>query len=149
VGGGCGPNDRPFVEEQRRKLAGAGVLPSVQFHPNVDHAGKLAFFQGLSVFSAPALYGEAFGLYVIEALAAGVPVVQPRHAAFPELLAATGGGVLCEPGDPKLLADAIEKLLHDPERARQLGEHGRKAVFNEFSIERMAEHFVAALQPAE
>ena len=96
------------------------------------------------MFSVPALYGEAFGLYVIEALAAGVPVVQPRTAAFPELIEATGGGVLCEPGDPQALAEAIEELLLDPARARALGEAGRRAVFEKFSAEAMARDMVQA-----
>ncbi len=86
----------------------------------------------------PALYGEAFGLYVIEAMAAGVPVVQPRVAAFPELIEATGGGVLCAADDPQALAEAIEELLLNPARARALGEAGRRAVFERFSAEAMA-----------
>jgi glycosyltransferase involved in cell wall biosynthesis len=94
----------------------------------------------------PARYGEAFGLYVIEALAAGVPVVQPRHAAFPELVAATGGGVLCEPEDPRSLADAIESLLRDPDHARRLGVAGREAVARDFSIERMAVNVLGAFK---
>jgi glycosyltransferase involved in cell wall biosynthesis len=138
IGGGCGPADEPYVEVQRRKLVDAGVIEDVQFCPNVDHATKVAFYRNLTVFSVPALYGEAFGLYVIEALAAGVPIVQPRHAAFPELIEATGGGVLCEPGDPKPLADAIEGLLEEPKRARQLGMAGRDAVHREFNIDTVA-----------
>ena len=104
------------------------------------------FFEELTVFSTPALYGESFGLYVIEAMAAGVPVVQPRHAAFPEIIEATGGGVLCEPGDAKSLADAIEGLLRDPARRGELGRRGREAVAREFTIERMAETVVRAVQ---
>lgn len=146
VGGGCAPTDEPFVEAQRRKLREAGVLDDVQFFPNVDHAGKIAFYRGLTVFSAPALYGEAFGLYVVEALAAGVPVVQPRHAAFPELVEATGGGVLCEPGDPRLLANAIESLLLDPQRAKMLGAAGRDVVAREFSIEAVAAKTLKAFE---
>jgi glycosyltransferase involved in cell wall biosynthesis len=96
------------------------------------------------VFSVPARYGEAFGLYVIEAMAAGVPVVQPRVAAFPELIEATGGGVLCAPGDPQALAEAIEELLLDPARAQALGEAGRRAVFDRFSAEAMARAAVQA-----
>jgi glycosyltransferase involved in cell wall biosynthesis len=146
VGGGCGPGDEPFVAEQRGRLAAAGVLDQVRLFPNVDHAGKIAFYEGLTVFSTPALYGEAFGLYVLEALAAGVPVVQPRHASFPELIEATGGGLLCEPGDPKALADAIEELLRDPGRARHHGQQGCEAVWKKFSIERMAENLVRTFE---
>ena len=138
VGGGCGPADEPLVETLRGRLRAKVFLDDVEFFPNVDRAGKLAFLRSLSVFSVPALYGEAFGLYVIEALAAGVPVVQPRHAAFPELVEASGGGVLCEPGNPKALADAIEELLADPEKTRALGGAGQKSVRERFSAAKMA-----------
>jgi glycosyltransferase involved in cell wall biosynthesis len=138
VGGGCGPSDEAFVAEQRRKLGDAGVLEDARFFPNLDHAAKIAFYQGLTAFSTPALYGEAFGLYVLEALAVGVPIVQPRHAAFPELIQATGGGLLCEPGDPRSLADTVESLLHDSIRARALGAAGRAAVLRDFNIDTVA-----------
>ncbi len=139
VGGSCGPADRPFVESLRERLRASGLLGDAEFHPNPDRAAKLDFLRSLSVFSVPAGYGEAFGLYVIEALAAGVPVVQPRVAAFPELLEATGGGLLCAPDDPQALAEAIEELLLDPARARALGESGRRAVFERFSAGVMAQ----------
>lgn len=145
IGGGCGPGDEPFVETQRARLRAAGVLDDVTFHPNLSHADKVKFLQSLNVFCTPALYGEAFGLYVIEAMAAGVPVVQPRVASFPELLTATGGGVLAGPTAPGL-ADAIEPLLLDPARARALGEAGRKAVLQDFNVGRMAGRIVQALQ---
>ncbi len=138
IAGSCGPADEPFVKSLRRELAAAGCIGETGFLPNLSRAEKLDFLHSLSFFSVPALYGEAFGLYVIEALAAGVPVVQPRTAAFPELIGATGGGVLCEPGDPEALADAIESLLLNPTRARSLGDAGRRAVFERFSAEAMA-----------
>jgi glycosyltransferase involved in cell wall biosynthesis len=139
IGGSCGPADGAFVDSLRERLQGSGLLSDVEFHPNLDRAGKLTMLRSLSVFSVPALYGEAFGLYVIEALAAGVPVVQPRTAAFPELIEATGGGVLCAAGDARALAEAVEALLLDPARARALGEAGRHAVTERFSAEAMAQ----------
>ena len=138
IGGSCGPADQIFVDELRARLQERSLLADVEFCPNLSRADKQAFLRSLSVFSVPAVYGEAFGLYVIEALACGVPVVQPRHAAFPELIAATGGGLLCAPGDEPALADAIESLLLDPARARSLGEAGQKAVREQFGIETMA-----------
>jgi glycosyltransferase involved in cell wall biosynthesis len=138
IGGSCGPADQVVVDELRARLQADGLLADVEFRPNLSRADKQSFMRSLSVFSVPALYGEAFGLYVIEALACGVPVVQPRHAAFPELIAATGGGLLCAPGDEPALADAIESLLLDPARARSLGEAGQKAVREQFGIETMA-----------
>ena len=144
VGGSCGPADAAFVDSLRQRLQASGLLGDVEFHPNLARARKLAMLRSLAVFSVPALYGEAFGLYVIEALAAGVPVVQPRTAAFPELLEATGGGVLCAAGDAQALAEAIEELLLNPARARALGEAGRRAVTERFSAEAMARAMVEA-----
>ena len=148
LGGSCGPMDRPFVAAARQALAAAGVLADVDFSPNVSREEKLAFFQTLSVFSVPATYGEAFGLFVIEALASGVPVVQPDHGAFGELVAATAGGVLCKPDDPEALAGALETLLRAPERARALGQAGQAAVRERFTVEIMALAVAAVCQEA-
>ena len=126
---GC---DKPLVKLLRRKLGARA-----DFLPNLDRVAKQEFLRGLSVFSVPAP-GEAFGMYVLEALASGVPVVQPRAGAFPELIAATGGGILCEPNDPAALAAGLEELLRDPARARQLGAAGRQAVAEKFSNEAMS-----------
>ena len=134
VGGGCGPADAAFVEDMRTRLRASGLLADVEFHPNLERSAKIAFLTALTVFSVPALYGEAFGMYLIEALAAGVPVVQPNHAAFPEIVCATGGGVVCPAGDPRALAQAIEDLVLDPARCRALGEAGRRAVRTAYSI---------------
>jgi glycosyltransferase involved in cell wall biosynthesis len=146
VGGSCGPADEPFVKELRRRLAEAGCIGEVGFFPNLSRAEKQDFLGALSVFSVPASYSEAFGLYLIEAMAAGVPVVQPRAAAFPEIIEATGGGLLCEPGDAKSLAETIEQLLLNPPQARALGEAGRKAVFEKFNAEVMANASVKAFE---
>ncbi len=149
IGGSCGPTDEVVVEDMRGRLEGSSLLADVEFCPNLSRADKQAFLRSLSVFSVPATYGEAFGLYVIEAMACGVPVVQPRHAAFPELIAATGGGLLCEPGDETSLANAIESLLLDPARARSLGEAGQKAVQEKFGIETMARQMAELCREAK
>ncbi len=146
VGGSCGPVDEPFVGQLRRRLDQAGLRHEADFCPNLPRSAKIAFLRELTLFSVPARYSEAFGLYLIEALAAGVPVVQPRTAAFPELVEATGGGVLCPAGDPAALAEAIEELLLNPERARALGEAGRQAVFDKFNAEAMTRGLVAVLE---
>ena len=87
------------------------------------------------------MYGEAFGLYILESLAVAVPVIQPHHAAFPELIDATGGGLLYDPTNPKALADAIESLALNPHKAFDLGQNGRRAVFERFDVNHMAKQF--------
>ncbi len=146
VGGSYGPGQAPLVGSLKARLRAAGVAGDVEFCPNLSHGQKCDFLRSLSVFSVPARYGEAFGLYVLEAMAAGVPVVQPRSGAFPELVAATGGGVLCEPGDPSSLAQAIESLLLAPAEARTLGRRGRQAVFEKFSARAMAQGMIEAVE---
>ena len=91
------------------------------------------------MLSVPTLYREPKGLYVLEALANGVPVVQPDHGAFPELIAATGGGVLVEPGRPEVLAAALEALIDDSSRRIELATTGRNRVHELFGPERMAQ----------
>ncbi|MCI0746929.1 MAG: glycosyltransferase family 4 protein [Verrucomicrobia subdivision 3 bacterium] len=144
IGGSLGPADEPFVEELKQKLA--EFPESFEFHPNLDLLAKQQFYRSLTVMSVPALYGEAFGLYVIEALASAVPVVQPSVAAFPELITATGGGLLCEPGSVESLADAVESLLANPEKARRMGLAGREAVVRDFDVQGMTEKILETVQ---
>ena len=139
IAGSCGPSDESFVKSLRKRLAEAGYIGETVFSPNISRAEKIGFLESLSVFSVPARYGEAYGMYLIEALAAGVPVVQPRTAAYPELVEATGGGALCEPENPKSLADAIEALLLKPDQARAIGGAGKEVVFERYSIKAMAD----------
>jgi glycosyltransferase involved in cell wall biosynthesis len=144
IGGGLSPADEEtFLKALREHLRAHGLLSSVDIFPNLTRAQKMEFYRSLSVLSVPALYGESFGLYLIEAWASGVPVVQPRHAAFPELVQSTRGGVLCEPDDVPALADRIEELLLEPEMARAMGRAGRQAALEHFSIERMARNMVS------
>jgi glycosyltransferase involved in cell wall biosynthesis len=146
IGGSCGPSEEPFLQRMKELLASAGLLDALEICPNLDHAAKVDFLRSLDVFSVPATeaYGEGFGLYLIEAMAAGVPAVQPRVAAFPEIIEATGGGLLCEPGDPAALAAAISQLLKEPSRTRALGERGRKSVLADYSASAMARRFLEA-----
>jgi len=141
VGGSCGPSDQKLVDELRQKLAANRVLDDAEFCPNLSHAAKQEFLRSLTVFSVPAPHPEAFGLYLVEALAAGVPVVQPDHGGFSEVVTGTGGGRLFPARNEEALADALEVLLRSPAQARALGEAGRTAVRERFTMESMAEEF--------
>jgi len=148
IGGSFGPADRVVVKELHASFVEAGVEGDVEFHPNLSHAAKVNFLRGLTVFSVPADYSESFGLYVIEALAAGVPVAQPDHSAFPEIVNSTGGGVLFPPKDSEACADAIEKLLLDPSAAHGMAQAGHRVVRERFNVEVMAREVAALCREA-
>jgi glycosyltransferase involved in cell wall biosynthesis len=67
-------------------------------------------------------------------------------ASFPELIEATGGGVLYEPGDVNALVNTVEGLLLNPEKLRALGEAGRKSALRDFGAGRMAENIARVFQ---
>ena len=144
--GGSLPADEPFLRAVRQRLADAGLARDAEFLPNLDRPSKQAFFRTLSVLSVPTRHGEAFGMYVLESLASGVPVVLPRHGAFPELVEATGGGLLYDPEEPGALAAALQQVLSDPELARQLAARGRQAVFDHFDVRQTAQQVVSLLE---
>lgn len=148
IAGAATSSDEPYIEGLKQKLAEAGVAQRVTWEPNLTFADKVKFLHEIDLFSVPATCGEAFGMYVIEAQACGVPVVQPRHGAFPELLAATAGGILCEPDDAQSLATSLGDLLADSARRQQLAAAARTNTREYYSAGRMAERFESTLQGA-
>ncbi len=146
VGGGCGPGDEAFVAQQRDRLAKTGLSSEASFHPNLSRSEKIEFLSSCDVISVPSKMSEAFGLYVIEAMAAGTAVVQPDTCGFRELIEATGGGALCGPATAHALADCLEPLFLTPNRLRELGEAGRVAVASGFTDDAMARGIVRATQ---
>jgi glycosyltransferase involved in cell wall biosynthesis len=146
--GGVLPGDRDFLAALRRRLAEGGAADDAEFLPGLDRAGRQQFLRSLTVLSVPARQPEAFGLFVLEALASGVPVVLARVGAYPELVEATGGGVLVEPDDASALAAALRDLLARPDEARALGRRGRETVLDRFSINRMASSMLDVYQAA-
>lgn len=144
IGGAATAGDEPLIAQLRGRLERAGVASRVEWSPNLTLEQKTAFFRSLTLFSAPAVYAEAFGLYVIEAMASGVPVVQPEASAFPEIIGAGGGGVCVPPRDPRALALAWQRLLADPAQCRALGAAGRLSVEKHFSAGTMCDQFCQA-----
>lgn len=145
VAGGRLGADEPFVRALADRIATAGATEAVEFLPIPGRHETPALLASMSVLSVPVRTAPAYALYLLEANAAGVPVVEPRTGALEELLEATGGGVLVEPENPAALADAIEALLLDGDRARALGRAGREAVLEHFAIERMADKVLDVL----
>jgi glycosyltransferase involved in cell wall biosynthesis len=99
--------NRSYLDTVQRTLDGAGYGKEFSYRGELDRAGKLAFLRQLDVLSVPATYDEPKGMFLLEAMASGVPVVQPRRGAFVEIVERTGGGVLVTPDNPNALADGL------------------------------------------
>ncbi len=140
VAGYLGARDRRYLEDLEARIAGWGLSGSYERVGEVDREGKIRFLQSLDVLSVPTTYREPKGLFVLEALAQGVPVVQPRHGAFPEMIEATRGGLLVEPDSPEDLARGLETLLRDGDLRRELGQRGRAVVHTRFHDRAEAEN---------
>jgi glycosyltransferase involved in cell wall biosynthesis len=134
ISGWLGPLNKKYLDDILAKLGDAG-----EYVASPKLADKVAFLQSLDVLSVPTVYREPKGLYVLEALANGTPVVLPAHGSFPELIEQTGGGILVPPGDAKALAIAIGELLSDTKRLHELRSRGLAAVREKFTAARMAE----------
>ena len=127
----------------RRDLDAWGLSGEFHYHGEIDRRAKVDFLHHLSVFSVPEYYAEPKGLFLLEAMAAGIPVVQPRRGAFTEIVESTGGGVLVEPDNPEHLAHALQELSKNPERRKELGLRGYQGVRTLYSTARMAESALA------
>lgn len=134
VAGYLGPEHRGYLNGIEQQMNAWGLGDEFCYHGSPDRAGKVRFLAGLDVFSMPAVYADPKGLSVLEAMASGVPVIEPRRGAFPEMLEKTGGGLLVEPDDCDALADALLAVWKDPE----IGRAGAEGVRRHYSAARMA-----------
>ncbi|MCX7013316.1 MAG: glycosyltransferase family 4 protein [Candidatus Sumerlaeota bacterium] len=134
------PKEKPYLRSVQKRIAEAGAADSFEYAGEVDRATKIALLQGASALCVPSPYPEAKGLYVIEALANGVPVVAPRRGALTELVEESGGGLLVDPAhETQALAEAFVKMIRSPEEADALGERGQAWAHSTRGAERMAE----------
>jgi glycosyltransferase involved in cell wall biosynthesis len=146
VSGWLGENNQPYLDKIREQMKEWGLADSFEHIESPDHASKVRFFQSIDVLSVPTTYREPKGLYVLEALANGVPVVQPRHGSFPELIEATSGGLLVEPDSPEDLARGLRQLLENIGHRHELGRKGKEAVHRQFTAQAMAHKTIAVYE---
>lgn len=139
VSGGYTDDDRPFISKQIKKIKKAGLRDSVRIYPEFIGPGKSEFFSSIDVMSVPVRKYDGYGLYILEANAAGVPVIQPATGAFPEILERTGGGQTYSPDSTDELCNSLEKLLNDRELLSKLGSSGKENVVRLMSLDRMSE----------
>src|SRR6202142_489997 len=128
VAGYLAPEHRKYLRRIERRMRDAGLDGEFRYHGELDRAQKIDYLRSLDVLSVPSTYDEPKGIFLLEAMAAGAVVVEPRRGAFPEIVERTGGGILVEPDDAASLADGIYALWKAPERLAELRHRGAVGV---------------------
>jgi glycosyltransferase involved in cell wall biosynthesis len=143
VGGG------PEEGALRRRLLALGLEERVRMLPAVPHDGVAPYYACLDIAVMPSrtMPGakEQFGRALIEAMACAVPVVGSDSGAIPEIIGATGGGLVFPEGDVAALTDRLRTLVRDYRRSRRLGRTGRRMVARLYSYEAVAAQLHLAL----
>ena len=139
------PEHREYLADVRRSLERAGLGHEFQYRGTIDRAEKVAFLHTLDVLSLPATYDEPKGFALLEAMAVGVPVVQPRRGSFTEIVERTGGGLLVEP-DAASLAEGIYKLWENPALREELGRKGFDNVRQHYTVQRSVDRLLAVYE---
>jgi len=142
--GYMGAEQTSYLNDVRGILARAGLDGEFTYRGAVDRDGKLSFLSELDVLSVPATYDEPKGMFLLEAMAAGVPVVQPRRGGFVEIVEKTGGGLLVEPDNPAALADELYTLWTNAPQRLALGERAFSGVRAHYTIEQSADRLLDA-----
>ena len=137
---------KPYLRDVRRVLEAAGLDHEFSYRGELDRAAKLAFLGGLDVLSVPATYDEPKGMFLLEAMASGVPVVQPRRGGFVEVIERTGGGLLVEADERDALVDGLQTVLQNRSLAERLGRSGYEGVRTNYTVEREAGRLIEVYQ---
>jgi glycosyltransferase involved in cell wall biosynthesis len=138
------PEHQGYLRDIEKRMKDGGCGHEFHYRGVLDRVQKIDFLRNLDVLSVPSTCDEPKGISLLEAMANGVPVVQPRRGAFPEILEKTGGGILVEPDSVDSLAEGILSLWKDPARVADLGRRGAQGVREHYSAERMAERALKA-----
>jgi glycosyltransferase involved in cell wall biosynthesis len=141
--GGKTADDDKFINKQLKKLKHNGFENDIEFIDDFRTEKLSDFFEKLTVLSVPVLKGEAFGMYQLEALASGIPIVQPALGAFPEIVKNTKGGVIYEPNTSDALASKLAEILSDNEKLKEMGKNGREAVENKYNTNELTRQMLS------
>jgi len=144
IAGYLAPEHHDYLSDIERRVSEWGLSGEVNYRGVLDRSAKLSFLRGLDVLSVPATYDEPKGLSLLEAMAAGVPVVQPRRGSFPEIVQRTGGGLLVEGTDAESLAAGLFSLMESPSLRTELGNKGFSGVREHYSVSEMARRAIDA-----
>jgi len=144
--GGHTGDDKRFLKRIKKKISRSCCEDKVVYHDDFDGPGRLEFFDMVSIVSVPLREGFASGLFMLEAMASGIPVVQPAVGAMPEIIESSGGGITYPENDPTILANALKELLNDPAKVQELGLSARKGIEEEFNIYKKTEKIIDVFQ---
>ena len=133
------PEHRKYLDDIFREMENAHLGGEFAYRGKLDRQQKISFLQGVDVLSVPATYNEPKGIFLLEAMACGIPVVQPHRGAFTEIVERTGGGLLVAADDVKSLADGLLKISENPGLGNELGDKGFRNVREFYSVARMAD----------
>jgi glycosyltransferase involved in cell wall biosynthesis len=146
VTGGSTSSDNKYISRLKRQIEKAGVASSVTFEEDFEDTGRRKFFSKVSLATVPVRNGEAFGMYLMELMASGIPIVQPALGAFPEIVELSGGGITYSPNSPEMLAATWQKLLNDKNLLEQLSNQARAGVEKHFNIHEHAREMVSVYE---
>jgi len=135
VTGGKTADDDKFLKKQMKKLKQKGFHHDIEFIDDFRTETLKHFFNKITVLSVPVLKGEAFGMYQLEALASGIPIVQPNLGAFPEIVKETQGGAIFEPNTPSALAAKLAEILGNKEKLSEFSKNGRNAIIHKYNTD--------------
>lgn len=142
ITGGSTGADAKFIKGMKRLIRQHGLESQVEFHEDFENQGRQDFFRKISLLSVPVRKGEAFGMYLLEAMASGIPVVQPNSGAFPEIVELSQGGVIYHENTPAELASAFEKLLNNPAQLEKISRQAVNGVQKHFDIHKQAARMI-------
>jgi len=149
IAGYIAPEHREYLAGIERQLGDWGLSGEVQYRGVLDRDAKIAFLKGLDVMSVPATYDEPKGMSLLEAMAAGVPVVQPRRGSFTEIVERTGGGLLIQGTDPESLALGLLSMIESPSLTAELSQRAFDGVRRHYGVSNMAHRAIEAYKSTE
>jgi len=139
VAGYLAPEHKSYLNDIEQQMKECDLASEFYYHGVLNREQKIAFLQSLDVLSVPATYDEPKGMFLLEAMACGVPLVQPSRGAFTEIIQKTSSGLLVEPDDAESLAAGILRIYEDPALREKLGQSGFEKVREHYSVARMAD----------
>jgi glycosyltransferase involved in cell wall biosynthesis len=138
ITGGSTAVDSKYLNNLKTLIKKNNLTGQVHFHEDFSTAGLKDFYEKIMVLSVPVRNGEAFGIYLLESMASGVPVIQPALGAFPEIINLSGGGVVYQPNEPSALTRALADTLSNPALLSKLSLAAIKGVETSFDIIRQS-----------